>query len=242
MLAALVRQVRRLSADYDLAERHTLCARLLRMALGERHAPVVDVGGRAGLLAAYTPYPVVALNPDGTGNVVADGPVLPLASGSAAQFVNIDTLEHLPAARRTPFIQECLRVAQRAVIIAAPLGTPEHLQRERELDAFHRAQLGRAHPYLAEHVRYGLPTLAEIAAWRALPGVAVSFLFFAVDYRWQGRVFARGVIAARQPRLIAALLRAANQVQAMRLWHPLRLEVTPRPTANRFYLLLETAA
>lgn len=239
MIRTLAQPLRRLTTVYDLAERHTVTARLLALALGEQRGLVIDVGGRAGLLESYTPYPVASLNPDGTGHVVADGPVLPLATASAAAVVNIDTLEHLPSDRRTPFILECLRVAQRAVVMAAPLGSQAHLEQERSLDVLHRQLLGRPHPYLAEHVRYGLPTPTEIAAWRDLPGIAVSYLFFAGDFTWQSAVFARGMAADRRPRAVAALLRLRNRVQAMRLWHPIRLEVTPRATTNRFYLLLE---
>ena len=66
--------------NYDVYERHTVVRDLLNGVLGEGSgATVLDVGGRRGLLAAYVPYAVTAVNPDGTGDETVDGTVLPYA-------------------------------------------------------------------------------------------------------------------------------------------------------------------
>lgn len=229
------------TTPYDAYERHALTARFLRRALEDQPATVLDVGGRAALLSRYVPYRVVAVNPDLTGDVVGSGTALPVADGCCAAAVSLDTLEHLPRAARADLVRECLRVAGQVVVLAAPLGGALHNRSEIELDELYRRVNGTPHPYLAEHIRYGLPTVDDLAAWRSLPGVAASDLYFAGDFTWQARSFARAIRAAELPRNAARLVRGWHQLSSLALWHPLAVQTAPRPTTNRFYLVLHKA-
>lgn len=224
---------------YDLYERHAVAGGLLQRLVGPSPATVLDVGGRAALLAGYVPYDVVAINPDTSGHVVGSGTTLPFADRSFDAVVSIDTLEHLPPAARAPFICECLRAARRGVVMAAPLGSPAHAASERDLDALHRQVHGLPHPYLAEHIAYGLPTLADITSWRDLPGVTASRAAFAGDFQWQAAGFARAIRAHQRTRLQRAAIQGWHQLSSLAIWHPVRLADTPQPTTNRFYLVLE---
>lgn len=224
---------------YDLYERHTVVSHLLQKAMGSDARPtVLDVGGRKALLERFLPYPTTAINPDGTGHILGDGSHLPFARSSFDAVVNLDTLEHLPSETRLPFIQECLRVSQKCVIIAAPYGSPEHIQLEKALNAQYQQAVGKPHPYLSEHVTYGLPSPEQlqqfVEALRPFP----TQLSYAGDFTWQGSSFARAVRAHQQPRLLARLTNLYNQLSGMALFHPINLTQTARPTTNRFYLVI----
>lgn len=228
---------------YDLYERHTVVGQLAQQALGsDARQTVLDVGGRKALLEQFLPYPTTAINPDGTGHLLADGGKLPFASHSFDAVVNIDTLEHLPSQTRLPFIQECLRVSKKCVVIAAPYGSPEHMALEKSLNAQYQQAVGKPHPYLSEHVAYGLPSPEQlqqiVAALRPFP----TQFFYAGDFTWQGHSFSRAVRAHQQPRLLARFTNLYNQLSGMALFHPINLTQTARPTTNRFYLLITKSA
>ena len=229
---------------YDVYERHKVISSLLQaMLLPQNGEPtVLDVGGRTALLEKFLPYSVLPVNPDGTGAVYASGTELPFADNSFTAVVNIDTLEHLSAEIRLPFIQECLRVSQKHLIIAAPYGSKEHMQLEKELNHLHKQVIGQPHHYLSEHVQYGLPTPEQLAnfAQKLLP--ATAQFYYAGDYAWQGRSFARAVQTHQQPRLLARLTNIYNRISGMALFHPITLSTTPKPNSNRFYLLISKSA
>ncbi len=225
---------------YDLYERHAVVSRLLRRALGDdRAVTVLDVGGRVGLLSRFLPvYRVTSINTDGTGHLLGSGLALPFPDDSFAAVVSVDTLEHLPPARRVPFLREGARVARRCLIVAAPFGSEQHRAYERHLDDLYRSAYGHPHPYLGEHIRYGLPTPDEIADFiRALPDARVE-QFFAGDYRWQGRRFARSIAPGGRRGLLRRLSDMGDRLTGAALFHPIRLRREPTAATNRFYLLV----
>ena len=185
------------------------------------------------------PYRVISVNPDGTGAVYASGVALPFADNSFAAVVNIDTLEHLPQEMRIPFIQECLRVTQQHVIIAAPYGSQAHIEHEKMLHAHYLKHNGRSHQYLSEHIQYGLPTPDQLDQIEEAIAPATVTRRYAGDYIWQGKTFARAAKAATQPRFQARFTNAFNRIVSMAFLHPIRLSPTPGATTNRFYLLIE---
>ena len=225
---------------YDVYERHAVTSRLLTMALGHLDvAHVLDVGGRAELLARFLPWPVTSVNVDGSGRLWGSGLALPFADGAFAAVVSIDTLEHLPGERRESFLRECLRVAQSHVLVAAPFGSAGHSAYEARLDELYRAAHGAPHPYLAEHVQYGLPGSAEIDYWaETLPAARVR-RFFAGDYVWQGKQFERTIRQPHRTGLLARLAGVYADVTSRALFHPIRLREQASATTNRFYLLIQ---
>ena len=235
------RRFRLLFMPYDLYERHAVVSRLLQEAIGNGQGDdcILDVGGRTELLARFLPYRVVSANVDGSGNLSGSGCALPFVDSSFTAVVSIDTLEHLARERRLPFLRECLRVARRCVIVAAPFGSPGHRECEKRLDSLYRSAYGRPHIYLSEHVRYGLPSVAELDQFVDNLEPASFKCFFAGNYVWQGRQFGRAVRRHRKQGLLVRLWNMYNAAVSLALFHPIRLREQPDAAANRFYLLIE---
>jgi hypothetical protein len=235
------RRFRLLFMPYDLYERHAVVSRLLRETIGHGQEDdyILDVGGRTELLAQFLPCRVVSVNVDGSGNLFGSGCALPFVDSSFTAVVSIDTLEHLARERRLPFLRECLRVARRYVVVAAPFGSEGHRECEKQLDSLYRSAYGRPHIYLGEHVRYGLPGVAELDQFADNLKSANIEYFFAGNYVWQGRQFERAIWGHRKQGLLVRLWNMYNAAASLALFHPIRLREQPDAAANRFYLLIE---
>jgi hypothetical protein len=218
----------------DTYERHWVAARWLR-AQGAKS--VLDVGGE-GLLRRFVPgVSCVSVNVCAPAEVLYDGTTLPFADASFDAVVSLDTLEHLPADRRPSFVEELLRVASRLVVLAAPHGSETHRRLEQEALAAYRAQRGEDHPYLREHVEYGLPTAEELQQLCA--GHALEMRFCG-DCRRQARAFLstlrpRNGLLERVPVVpdMIAILRHAN------LGAVPRLDASAAEHSNRAYLFVQ---
>jgi hypothetical protein len=230
-------------SPYDVYERHAVVSQLLQKVLPPAEKQqILDVGGRIALLDRFLPYQTIAINPDGTGHILGNGGQLPFANNTFAAVVNIDTLEHLPGQTRLPFIQECLRVSQHTVIVAAPYGSEAHIRLEKELNELHIQVGGRPHQYLSEHVEHGLPSPEQLASFAQALQPASTQFHYAGNFIWQGRSFARAVRAQQQPRLLARFTNLYNRLSGMALFHPIALTTEPTPTTNRFYLVISKSA
>lgn len=231
----------RLFMPYDLYERHAVASRLLQEALKniQESIHILDVGGRAKLLERFTPYRVISINTDGSGNLTGSGCALPFGDNSFAAVVSIDTLEHLPQKSRLPFLRECLRVAQHYIIVAAPFGSEGHSKCEKRLDKLYRSICGESHAYLSEHVKYGLPDMVELDQFACNLEAANCQHFFAGNYVWQGKQFERATLGHRKQGMLARLWNAYNYLLSFAIFHPILLREQPDVTANRFYFLVE---
>jgi hypothetical protein len=232
---------RRLFIPYDLYERHAVVSRLLQEAISDNQENdcILDVGGRTELLARFLPYRVVSVNVDGSGNLSGSGCALPFVDSSFTAVVSIDTLEHLPRERRLPFLRECLRVAQRHVVVAAPFGSEGHREYEKRLDSLYRSAYGKPHIYLNEHVRYGLPSMVDLDQFADNLKPANFKCFFAGNYVWQGKQFEQAMWGHRKRGPLVRLWNIYNTVASLAIFHPIRLREQPDASSNRFYLFIE---
>ncbi len=235
--------LRRLNLPYDVYERHLVVARLLTERL-PRDASVLDVGGRRDLLEMFLPpdaaFDLHAVNPDGSGDAVGSGAALERADASVDAVVSIDTLEHIAPDERAQFVAECWRAARRLLILAAPYGSDSHREREQFLHALYTQARGQSHPYLAEHVQHGLPNEAELDALIVQMQPAHHELFYAGDHTWQGDLFALDSVAPLLPRWLRLLSHLHLRAASTAIFHRnVKLTQTPKPTTNRFYLVLE---
>jgi SAM-dependent methyltransferase len=206
----------------DTAERHCVVSELLGV-----QQTVLDVGGRPGELARFLPGTrVVTANVDPPADVRYEGAELPFADGSFDAVTSIDVLEHLPADARRAHVEELVRVARSRVVLCCPLGTPAHVEAERELAARY------PHPFLEQHLAYGLPAEDELRSLAS--GLELAFeLWFHGDFRVANEQFA----LSREARRFRPWAVFDYAVQRSR-WKPnLALSAESDPFTNRVFLV-----
>lgn len=132
-------------------------------------ALVLEVGSGSGGLAEYAQPPLLVgvdfdfaatSDRDGTAliRVQASATALPFADGTFDAVVSMDMLEHINPSGRAAAISELLRVAgsDGLVVCGVPAGWAAE-RADRWLDGMHRRRHGSAHPWISEHIEYGLP-------------------------------------------------------------------------------------
>jgi len=200
----------------------------------------LDAGGVAGSLARFVrETKVIALNIDSTGNVRYAGKTFPFGAHTIDAVVSLDTLEHLPREFRKGFVEECVRVAKRFVLIAAPLGTPAHSAYEAKLDHLYYEVYGTFNRWLHEHIVYGLPTKTELIELKQLIsdcGFSVKVLY-AGNYEWQCRNLEHSLLLGQSFRSLQKLGGLFNIAISLALWRKIVFSESPYDVANRFYLL-----
>lgn len=160
---------------WDTRCRNWVPARILRGVLKDvpaRGEPVLlDVGcGRIGMAAFLDGVPVVGVDVEPPAEAVANftfqpGTItdLPFADRSFPVVSCIDVIEHLPLDARERALEELVRVAERALLVACPQG-----ELGQSCDAeFQRALEARRRPvpdWLVEHQGQAYPTSAGVAA------------------------------------------------------------------------------
>ena len=182
---------------------------------------------------------VLTLNLDLNGDVMYGGKVFPFGANAFDTVVSLDTLEHIPSPRRGRFVEECIRVAQCRILVAAPLATPGHEAYEARLDALHMEVHGRWDRMLHEHVLNGLPTEGDLGRWRQIlreRGFA-AHLLYAGNYEWQCRTMERSLLLARDWWVVGKVANLVNLAGSLAIWQPVVLSESPDRTTNRFYLL-----
>ena len=232
--AALIRN-RALTAA-DTWERHLVVARLA----GEPRQ-VVDVGGLPGQLSSFLPgASVVAANIAPPADLILEPGPLPFRDRSIEVVTSLDALEHVPPAERAAFVAELVRATRRRLVLCCPLGTPDHAEAEREIQAWHRELTGADHPWLVEHLTYGLPTQDDLERMLAdACGAGDSWqLLYHGDFRTTNEQFKQIVRARRRP-TPAAVWRFASR----RLTHrpDTELREAPGPFANRVFAVVDRA-
>lgn len=133
-----------------------------------RELKILEVGSGSLGIAPYLKMPVTGLDVDFSGPKF---PLLKPAQGKTTKIpfkdksfdlvLSVDLLEHLPQDKREKAVQEMLRVARKAVIIAAPCGKKALFQ-DKKLDEEYRQIFDKPFPYLKEHLKHGLPEKEEI--------------------------------------------------------------------------------
>ncbi len=153
----------------DTAMRFRVVAEMLQRYSSEfpKSPRLLDVGGYPGLFVRT----FTDLFPRWSGMTVdtpeenlrdytsGSGTDLPFENEAYDAVVSIDTFEHIPPTERQDFISELCRVSKGIVVLAAPFHHPATAAIERALDESHRRLFHEAHPWLKEHVDYGLPAL-----------------------------------------------------------------------------------
>jgi hypothetical protein len=145
----------------DTFERHFFVSYLIRSFSAQR---ILDFGGE-GHLASFIPDNSVVdiANVNNQSTVKYDNWQIKVSDKSYDVVVSIDTFEHISRERRSELVNELCRIARKAVVIAVPYGSREHIEYEQKL---YKLLPKDADPvfvsYLHEHVTYGLPSEEEL--------------------------------------------------------------------------------
>jgi hypothetical protein len=157
----------------DVAQRLSFIANVLDEQKVPVEAPILDIGGHPGLLARHLPHRKIY-----TADTFAHGPAryirgsggnLPFKDNAFAAAVCSDTLEHVPAAYRSAFLMEMVRVSDRIVVVSGPFDTRDVATAEKTALGLLPAMSPSA-GWLREHAEYGLPDLEAIAGLLASYG------------------------------------------------------------------------
>ncbi len=156
-----------LELPFDQYQRYRLVADILNEVRPKgRPLTILDVGGRTALLRQFLPDDLVtAVDLEASeepGLVLGDGSCLPFQDGSFDVVAGFDTLEHVPPALRTPFVDECARVASGWVVLIGPYASKRVNEAEERLVDFLSEKLKIEHRYLNEHRTNGLPSLGRV--------------------------------------------------------------------------------
>lgn len=145
---------------YDIYERHKKVGNLIGNA-----KTVLDVGGQLNMLSHFcNAQNFTVANISGSeekSDLIIKGDRLPFEANSFQVVCAIDVLEHIPLLKRQTFIRDLLRVTSEKVIMSFPIGTPRHIEYEKNLQK-RLSKKGLDVTYLNEHIKFGLPTLEEI--------------------------------------------------------------------------------
>lgn len=217
----------------DTWERHLIVADLVGAP-----AQLVDVGGLPGQLESFLPSTrVLAVNVTEPADLIVEPERLPFADATFEASTSLDVLEHILPPDRARFVAEMLRVTSRRAVLCCPLGTPEHEAAEHEIQEWYRSVAGSDHPWLAEHLGHGLPSLDELQALFAGHAGTVRFLFHG-DFREVNDQFRRLVLARHRHRPADVVAYGR-----FRLGYRPRTEVTdePSPFSNRVFVVTDVA-
>lgn len=89
--------------------------------------------------------------------IQGDATAMTFEDASFDVVISTDVLEHIPETGKQAFLNECLRVAKDACIIAAPFMTPETDAAERVTNEFNKQLFGTGQDWLEEHLALGKP-------------------------------------------------------------------------------------
>jgi hypothetical protein len=224
----------RLLTAADTWERHLIVADLAGDA-----RQIVDVGGMPGQLRSFLPRAtVIAANIEPPADLLVEPDALPFTDRSIEVTTSLDALEHVPPAARAGFVAEFVRVTARRAILCCPFGTEEHSAAEVEVARWHRQQTGADHPWLVEHLEYGLPTQPELETWFGAAigsGDTLSFRYHG-DFHTINEQFRSIVSARRRP-----TPGAVGGFVARRVTHrpDTTLATSPSASTNRVFVIVD---
>ena len=161
--------ISRLFLPYDVYERHKKVASFIGMG-----QTVVDIGGELGHLSQFCKGAKITVANLKSGDVIISKEYLPFGNNSFDVVCAIDVLEHLPIAKRKQFVARLTSVAAKKIILSFPIGTKGHNLQEKEIVRWLKKK-GKNVQYLAEHIKYHLPTPEEIEKLTNLEKIQIIY-------------------------------------------------------------------
>lgn len=195
-----------LEMPFDQYQRYQVAAEMLSALDLKPGSRLLEVGGAPGPIEVFLPghdLIVVDLNGKREGRyAIADGSRLPFPDRSFDAVISLDTLEHVPAARRPDFCSELRRVCRDVIVVSAPFDDPHVELAEDALNSFVRSRFGGEFPTLDEHREHGLPKLDFAVDALGQDGFSVTTLPSGYLPRWLlGMLFHHELLASGLPEL-----------------------------------------
>jgi len=122
---------------------------------------ILDIGGYKGLTKDLNDHDHVTVldvyDVKEDGYEKGDARKIDHSDSSFDFVVSFDVLEHIEKKDREAVLSEAARVAKIGVIFAAPVYSRENSAAEKELNNLYIDIHGEDHPWLKEHIEYGIP-------------------------------------------------------------------------------------
>jgi ubiquinone/menaquinone biosynthesis C-methylase UbiE len=158
-------------------------------ALNQQSISILDVGGGSGAIKEFLSpeeYRLCILDinaealrrvSDSKLEVIAgDGCRLPFRDNSFDVVLSVDSLEHVPDAKKADYCHELKRVTRRCVIIHCPADSSDGRFKGTAYDTkflrWYKQRFKKDETNTAEHIRLGLPRVEELM--RLFPRVAIA--------------------------------------------------------------------
>lgn len=155
------------NAQFDQYTRQLIAKRIIETyrRIPSKKFKILDIGGDGGITQAFFPQDTVTIldvyRRSYKGYVKGDARNMPFKDGAFDFALSFDVYEHIKDDRRK-YLEEAVRVASRATIIAAPFSDATVNQSELKLSKYYSFVKGKQHAWLKEHIDYGLPKISQI--------------------------------------------------------------------------------
>jgi hypothetical protein len=180
---------------FDQYQRYRIVAELAEAARGAGPLRVLDIGGHHADFYGRPRRPIAEALPGAStltvdlppnpsdGYVRGCGDRLPVREASFDLVAAVDVLEHVPRPARFDLLDEAVRAARGAVVIAAPFFDERLVRAETLLSDFVERTNGYVQGQLREHRELGWPSLADTV--ERLEGAGLTVVAFAYGHLWR---------------------------------------------------------
>ncbi len=174
--------------NFDSWQRCEMVRSLLRWALPDDGAGILDVGGYPGRMRSIMPehnWMICDPKVDAPGNQIkGSADTLPFKDDAFDFCVSLDVLEHIEPSKREAVIKEMGRVARQGVVLTFPHN--HTLVKAAEESVRHAYQLlyKKEHPWLSEHKQYALPDANTIHEFLMAVGGQSAIFDLGALRRW----------------------------------------------------------
>ena len=159
----------KLKLPFDLYTRNFIVASFLKSFRDNKGLKILDVGGREGKMRYFVEevdklYILDILPPlsNEENYIVGDAKDIPFKNKEFDVVLLLDTYEHIPKEDRPQVLSEIIRVAKNGVIINTPFYSKSVISAEKLVNNFFLKMHKKPHPWLGEHIQFGLPHKHEL--------------------------------------------------------------------------------
>jgi O-antigen biosynthesis protein len=149
---------------FDLYTRNAIIQRFVDSIRNKESLQILDVGGRNGQLEIFLPKDEIntldLLPQDLKHTIYFQGDIRnpPFKKNVFDIVVSDDFFEHIPDGDRKQTLEKMMMLSKNYIILGAPFFSPEVAEAEIKANEYFFNIKGEPHPWLKEHIKYGLPS------------------------------------------------------------------------------------